>query len=60
MAERVEVWETSCPYDGKLSFKADEPRVCQQDVERKGEYYQIIIFLERTCLKIYIKKEEDK
>ena len=35
--ERVEVMTTSCPYDGKLSLKADEPQVGQlyEDVERK-------------------------
>ena len=34
--ERVEVRETSSPYDGKLSMKADEPQVGQrhEDVER--------------------------
>ena len=43
--ELVEVRETSCPKDGKLSLKADEPQV---GVERKREYYHIIIFRERT------------
>ena len=44
--ERVEVRATSCPQDEKLSLKADEPQACQkhEDVERKGEYYYIIIF----------------
>ena len=48
--ERVEVRKTSCPYDGKLYLKADEPQVGQQheDVERKLEYYHIIVFPERT------------
>jgi hypothetical protein len=38
--ERVEFRETSCPYDGKLFFKANEPQVCQwhEDVEGKREY----------------------
>ena len=45
---------------GKLSLKADEAQVGQlhEDVERKREYYHIIIFPEKT--KLYIKKEEDK
>ena len=48
--ERVEVREISCPLDGKLSLKADEPQVGQrhEDVERKREYYHIIIFPEMT------------
>ena len=43
--ERVEVRETSFPLHGKLSLKADEPQVGQrhEDVERKREYYHIII-----------------
>ena len=34
----------------ELSLKADEPQVVQrhEDVERKWEYYHIIIFPERT------------
>ena len=41
---------TSCPQDGKLYLKADEPQIDQrhEDVERKREYYHIIIFPERT------------
>ena len=48
--ERVEVRVTSYPWDGKLSLKADEPQVGQlhEDVERKWEYYHIIIFPEWT------------
>ena len=48
--ERAEVRATSCPQDGKLSLKADEPQFGQrhEDVERKREYYHIIIFPERT------------
>ena len=48
--ERVEVSATSCPYDVKLSLKADEPQVSQrhEDVEKKREYYHIIIFPEKT------------
>jgi hypothetical protein len=48
--ELVEVRETSCPKDGKLSLKADEPQVGQRhdDVEGKREYYHIIIFPEKT------------
>jgi hypothetical protein len=47
--------------DGKLFFNEDEPKVGKrhEDVERKPEYYYIIIFPERTS-KFYIKKEEDK
>ena len=35
---------TSCPYDGELSLKADEPQISQkhEDVERNWEYYLII------------------
>ena len=46
--EWVRVRATSCPYDGKLSLKADEPQVGlrHEDVERKLEY--IIIFPERA------------
>ena len=35
--EQVEVRETFCPYDGKISLKADEPKVGQwhEDMERK-------------------------
>ena len=35
---------------GKLSLKVDEPQVGQrhEDVERKREYYHIIIFPART------------
>ena len=48
--ERVEVRETTFPWDGKLSLKADKPQVDQryEDVERQQEYYHIVIFLERT------------
>jgi hypothetical protein len=48
--ERVEVSATSCPQDGKQSLEADEPQVGQrhEDVERKREYYHIIIFPEKT------------
>ena len=48
--ERVEVMTTSCALDGKLSLKAYEPQVGQRhgDVGRKREYYQIVIFRERT------------
>ena len=37
---RVEVWATSCPQNGKLPLKADEPQVVQRhkDVKRKQEY----------------------
>ena len=44
MDERVKVRATSCPYDGKLSLKADESHVSQrhEDVEGKREYYHII------------------
>ena len=47
--ERVEVRAASCPQDGKLSLKADELQVGQrhEDVERKREYYHIIIFPEK-------------
>ena len=47
--DRVEVTATSSPYYGKLSLKADEPQVGQQheDVERKREYYHIIILPEK-------------
>ena len=46
--ERVEVSVTSCHLDGKLSLK--EPQVGQrhEDVEKKREYYLIIIFPENT------------
>ena len=42
--QRVEVRASSCPQDGKLSLKADEPQLGQRhsDVERKPEYYHII------------------
>ena len=45
--ERVEVRATSCPYDGKLSLKVDEPGIGKrhEDMERKREYYHITIFL---------------
>ena len=48
--EQVEVRETSCILDGKLFLKPDEPQVGQlhEDVERKWEYYHIIIFPERS------------
>ena len=48
--ERVDIRANSCPYDGKLSFMAEEPKVgqLQEDVERKREYYHIIIFPENT------------
>ena len=48
--ERVEVMTTSCPWDGKLSSKANETQVGKRhrDVERKWEYYYNIIFPERT------------
>ena len=48
--ERVEVSATSCPWDEKLYFKADEPKVGQrhENVERNWEYYYIIIFPEQT------------
>ena len=44
--ERLEFMATSCPEDGKLSLKADEPQVVEwhKDLERKREYYHIIIF----------------
>ena len=47
---RVDVRATSCPQDGKLSLKADEPQAGQRhdDVEKKRIYFQIIIFSERT------------
>ena len=47
--ERVKVRAISCPYDRKLSLRAEEPGVAQrhEDVERKREYY-FIIFSERT------------
>ena len=48
--ERVEIRGTSCPWDGKLSLKADELQGDQrhEDVKRKREYYHIIIFPEST------------
>ena len=50
--ERVEIRATSYPEnkDGKLSMKADELQVGQwhEDLERKREYYHIIIFPQRT------------
>ena len=48
--ERAEVKATSCPQDGKLSLKADEPQVGQghEDEGRKLENYLIIIFPERN------------
>jgi hypothetical protein len=48
--ERIEARETSYPLDGKLSLKMDESQLGQQhkDVERKQEYYHIIIFPEKT------------
>ena len=47
--ERVMVRTTSCPYDKKLSLRSDKPQVGQrpEDVERKREYYRIIIFAEK-------------
>ena len=49
-SEGVEVRAISCPQDGKLSLKADVPQFGQrhEDVERKWEYFHIIIFPERT------------
>ena len=46
--------------DGKLSLKVDETQIGQrhEEVERKREYYHIIIFPERTWK--FIKGEEDK
>ena len=46
--EQVELMITSCLWNGKMSLKVDEPQVDQQseDVERKWEYYHIIIFPE--------------
>ena len=44
--ERVEVRATSCPKDEKLSLNQFGQR--DEDVERKWEYYHIIIFPERT------------
>ena len=48
--EQVQVKPTSCPQDGKLFLKADEPQFGQrhEDVKRKWEYYHITIFPERT------------
>ena len=48
--DRVEVRATSCPKDEKLSLKADGPQVGQRhgDMERKREYYHIIMFPEKT------------
>ena len=48
--ERLEARTTSCPYDGKLSLKADELQVGQrhEDVEMNWEYYQIVIFPEKA------------
>ena len=47
--ERVEAKATSCPRDGKIPLKADEPQICQrhENVERKRIYYHIIILFER-------------
>ena len=51
---------TSCPYDEKLSLKADKPQVIQryEDVERKPEYYHITtrIFPEKT--RIFTSKKK--
>ena len=46
--KQVKARATSCSEDGKLSMKADELQVGQrhEDVERKREYCQIIIFPE--------------
>ena len=59
--ERVDIKETSCPQDGKLSLKVDESQVGQWHgyVEWKWEYYHIIIFPLKD-FEFYIKKEEDK
>ena len=48
--ERVEIMKTSCPQDGKLSLNADESQVDQrhEEVERKREYYYIIILPEKN------------
>ena len=48
---RVEVRAIPCFCDGKLSLKADEPKVDQrhEDVEKKQEQCHIIIFPEKTC-----------
>ena len=48
--ERLEIRATSCSYDGKLSLKADEPKVGQrhEDVEKKWEHCHIIIFPKRA------------
>jgi hypothetical protein len=42
--EQVETRATSCPYDGKLSLKVDEPQVGQRH-ERNWEFYHIVISL---------------
>ena len=48
--ELVEVRETSRPLDGTRSLKTDKSQVGQwyENMERKREYYRIIIFSERT------------
>jgi hypothetical protein len=48
--ERVEVRATSFLSDRKLSLESEEPQVGQryEYVERKREYYHIIIFPEKT------------
>ena len=47
LGERIEVRETSCPQDGKLSLKANEPYVRQQHaaVERKGNSTTLLFSL---------------
>ena len=53
-AARVQVRATSCPLDGKLSLKADEPQVGprQEYVEGKLEYYHIIFPMKRLEMMI--------
>ena len=59
--EQVEVRAT-CPYNGKLSLMTDESHVCQryEDVERKWEYYHIIIFPGRTWNFISCRKRRNE
>ena len=54
-------WSTSCPQNGKLSFKADE-QVSQlhEDVKRNRKYYHIIIFPEKTWNFTLRKKRTSK
>ena len=49
----VEVRSTSCPQDGKLSLCVDESPTSQrhEDVKRKREFYNSIIFPERISRK---------